>query len=516
MGDDAESDKLYPQPGETLEGKYEIQRVLGTGAMGAVLRATHLLRKAPVALKFMSPKIMSRKGVVDRFLNEGIAASQIDSDHVVKVLDVSKLPSGVPYLVMEYLEGEDLRELLKREGAPGLDDIPRCVHFALQMLRGLQVAHRAGIVHRDMKPANCFVIKKDGEPDFLKIVDFGISKVEQSDAIDLTQEGSALGTPLYMSPEQARSPKDVDARSDLYGVATIFYEMVSGEPPFVPESGTISELFMMLGTEEPASLVETRGDLPSGLWDVVHKGLAKAPDDRFQNAAEMAEALAAYADERSNHVLKQITVKASTGVSRMPPPPGPPTHVDEERPFHPPSSTLAMSEADASVAVLSHVETPLAHAGTVLDDSRAPGVAGASAASKGDAAPAPVADTQQGTVNTLDALEGQRQAITPLLWAAIAIVVVGGAAIGIALRRTDAPAPAASASVVSEPSASTAPPSTRAPLPRVDAAPSASASTAPSAMPGPHATLSPRPAPSAAPKAQPKPKPGLGDIRPNE
>ncbi|MEQ9322778.1 MAG: serine/threonine-protein kinase, partial [Polyangiaceae bacterium] len=163
----------YPQPGEILEGKYEIQRVLGTGAMGAVVRATHMLRQAPVALKFMSPEVMNRPGIVRRFLNEGVAASQIDSDHAVKVYDVCELPSGVPYLVMEYLEGQDLKELLETEGDPGLDDIPRAVHITLQILRGLQVAHRADIVHRDMKPANVFIVTKDGAPDFVKIVDFG-------------------------------------------------------------------------------------------------------------------------------------------------------------------------------------------------------------------------------------------------------------------------------------------------------------------------------------------------------
>ncbi|RLB64095.1 MAG: hypothetical protein DRI90_05465, partial [Deltaproteobacteria bacterium] len=126
--------QLYPKPGEVLEGKYEIQRVLGTGAMGAVFRATHLLRKAPVALKFMSPAIMDKPGIVDRFLNEGVAASQIDSEHVVRVLDVSKLPNGQPYLVLEYLEGEDLSELLERELAGDIIDVERCVYVVLQIL----------------------------------------------------------------------------------------------------------------------------------------------------------------------------------------------------------------------------------------------------------------------------------------------------------------------------------------------------------------------------------------------
>src|SRR6478609_7991829 len=195
----------YPQAGEVIDGKYQVERILGEGGMGAVARATHLLRRAPVALKFMSPMVLSFPGAVDRFLNEGVAASQIDSENVVKVFDVGKLASGAPYLVMECLEGRDLSELLLAEGSPGLTDLPRAVHFVLQALRGLQVAHEAGIVHRDMKPSNCFVIDKDGEPDFVKLLDFGISKVQQPGGGSLTQTNSALGTPLYMSPEQAKS-----------------------------------------------------------------------------------------------------------------------------------------------------------------------------------------------------------------------------------------------------------------------------------------------------------------------
>jgi eukaryotic-like serine/threonine-protein kinase len=333
-------ERHYPLPGEVLEGKYEIQRILGEGAMGAVVRATHVLRKAPVALKFMSPEIMEVAGVVDRFLNEGVAASQIDSEHVVKVLDVSRLETGIPYIVMEYLEGEDLRELLTREGRPGLSDIPRCVHFVLQILRGLQVAHRAGIVHRDMKPANCFIVQKDGEPDFLKLVDFGISKVQQPDAIQLTNAGASLGTPLYMSPEQARSPRDVDSRSDLYAAAVILYELLSGNPPFVPESGTLSELLIRLGTEEPESIETTRTDLPAGLWTAIYRGLAKNPKERYQSAAEMAEALEPFADDRSSSVLRKILARAQSGLSQYPPAQGPPTHVDPKIPFHPPESTV--------------------------------------------------------------------------------------------------------------------------------------------------------------------------------
>ena len=144
--------------------------------MGAVAKATHLLRRAPVALKFMSPAVLALQGAVERFVNEGVAASQIDSDHVVKVFDVGRLPSGAPYLVMEFLDGQRPRPAARAGGRAGSTST-RAVHFALQILRALQTAHASGIIHRDMKPSNCFVIDKDGEPDFVKLVDFGISKV---------------------------------------------------------------------------------------------------------------------------------------------------------------------------------------------------------------------------------------------------------------------------------------------------------------------------------------------------
>src|SRR5580698_7212541 len=146
----------YPQAGEVLEGKYRVEQLLGEGGMGAVAKATHMLRRAPVAIKFMSPAVLALQGAVERFVNEGVAASQIDSDHVVKVFDVGRMPTGAPYLVMEYLEGQDLGQLLTVSG--GRLDLPRSVHFTLQILRALQTAHVAGIIHRDMKPSNCFII----------------------------------------------------------------------------------------------------------------------------------------------------------------------------------------------------------------------------------------------------------------------------------------------------------------------------------------------------------------------
>src|SRR5450432_1286484 len=298
----------YPQPGEVLDGKYRVEHLLGEGGMGAVARATHLLRRAPVALKFMSGAVLALQGAVERFVNEGVAASQIDSDHVVKVFDVGRMPNGAPYLVMEYLDGRDLGQLLEREG--GRLEPTRVVHFGLQILRALQTAHASGIIHRDMKPSNCFVIDKDAEPDFVKLVDFGISKVRTDDAsgrsANLTRTNSALGTPLYMSPEQARSPRDVDHRADLYSVGAILYELLSGRTPYIAESGEYTEILFKLFTTEPEPLRSLRPEVSEGLAAVVHHALVRDPNMRFSSASEMAEALVPFADERSAQVITRV------------------------------------------------------------------------------------------------------------------------------------------------------------------------------------------------------------------
>ncbi len=485
----------YPAPGEVLEDKYEIQDVLGSGAMGAVVRARHRLRQAPVALKFMSADVLHKRDVVERFLNEGVAASKIDSEHVVKVYDVSKLPTGQPYLVMEFLEGSDLAAILKKGGKRGFDDVSRAIHFSLQMLRGLQVAHRAGIVHRDMKPANCFVIGKEGDHDFLKIVDFGISKVKKDDdeGIALTQAGSALGTPLYMSPEQARSPKDVDPRSDLWGVAAITYEMLCGKPPFIPESGTLSELFVMLGVEDPPDLDARRPDLPEGLWDAVRRGLEKNPDERYQSAEAFAEALAPYADARSDYVTAKLLRTTNHGI-RL-------------------TSTARRTNADGARTLDRNVDglQQVSMQGTLLMDRGDPNAARQETINRApvtlppsapDLAPrasdTTVSDTGQGTVRETLA-ETQTQRSTPLVYAIAVVAVAATAAAAWALGQATAP----SAANPAPPPAVTTPSGTGSDT-RTDG-------SEPSNPPSNTSSLAPDPAPATTngtPPTTPSPTPG--------
>lgn len=294
----------YPGPGDVVDA-WVVDKILGEGGMGCVARAYHGRLQTPVAIKFMNPQFMTFPGAVERFLNEGRASSRIKSDHVVPVTHAGETSSGIPYLVMECLDGLDLSDLLRRDGTPGLP-VARAVHFVLQVLRALQAAHAVGIIHRDMKPSNCFVVNNDGEEDFVKILDFGISKVAQPGSASLTQTNSALGTPLYMSPEQAKSPRDVDGRSDLYSVGVILYELLTGQTPFNSESGEFTEILFKLFTADPPPVKSLRPDLPDALAAVVHKALAREVGDRYATPLEMAEALAPFAGEHSQSVVARM------------------------------------------------------------------------------------------------------------------------------------------------------------------------------------------------------------------
>jgi serine/threonine protein kinase len=299
---------LFPAEGDVLLDKYAVERVLGEGGMGAVLRAQHVLRRVPVALKFIHPNVLAIPGAVERFYNEAVAASRIANEHVVQILDVDRIPSGVPFIVMEFLEGRDLASLLYE--APGHTlPVPRAVHITIQTLRALSAAHRAGVVHRDMKPSNVFLVDRDGDTDFVKLVDFGISKVRADSSeneASLTQVNSTLGTPLYMAPEQARSAREVDARSDIYSVAVMLYEMLAGRTPYVPETGEFTEVLYKLFTSEPPSLRELRPGLDADLVAVVERAMRKDPAQRYESAAAFAADLAVFADERSVNELHRL------------------------------------------------------------------------------------------------------------------------------------------------------------------------------------------------------------------
>ena len=275
------------EPGTLLLGKYRIDRVIGEGGMGVVALAHHVQLDQPVAIKFLLPQVLDNPDVVQRFLREAQAAVKLRSEHVARVSDVGTLETGAPYMVMEFLDGMDLGELLTQQGAlvPGL-----AVDFMLQACEALAEAHALGIVHRDIKPANFFITSRASGAPLLKVLDFGISKSAVTVDEGLTSTQAIMGTPAYMSPEQMRSTKHVDARADIWAVGVVLHESLSGRRPFSGE--TFSALCLQVAMDPPEPLTMP---LPPGLADVVARCMEKDPDARFQNVAELAAALAPFA-----------------------------------------------------------------------------------------------------------------------------------------------------------------------------------------------------------------------------
>jgi serine/threonine-protein kinase len=289
--------------GEVLAGKYRVERVLGRGGMGVVVAATHLQLDQRVALKFLLPQALQHPEMVARFSREARAAAKLRSEHVAKVVDVGTLESGIPYIVMEYLEGGDLSSHLAREGPLS---VGRAAALALEACEGLAEAHALGIVHRDLKPANLFLARMPDRTECLKILDFGISKVVSpgQTGFNMTQTGAVMGSPYYMSPEQMRSSRTVDMRADIWSLGVILFELVSGRVPF--DAPSLPQLCGMILSDPPPGLGQWRSDAPARFQAIVSRCLEKEPSSRFQTVAELAVALSEFAPPASARSVDRI------------------------------------------------------------------------------------------------------------------------------------------------------------------------------------------------------------------
>jgi eukaryotic-like serine/threonine-protein kinase len=277
--------------GEILAGKYRVERVLGMGGMGVVVAATHLDLLELRALKFMLPTALDNAEAVERFLREARAAARLRSEHVARVHDVGRLDTGAPYMVMEYLAGADLGSILKQRGSI---PAPEVALYAIQACSALAEAHGAGIIHRDLKPANLFLTRRpDGSP-CIKVLDFGISKVSGPGSdFEMTKTHAVLGSPHYMSPEQMRSARNVDARSDVWSLGVILYKLTTGKAPFRGQN--ITELIAAVLEGAPPPPSQLRAGLPVALDAVIARCLARKPEARFQSVTELAAALMPFA-----------------------------------------------------------------------------------------------------------------------------------------------------------------------------------------------------------------------------
>ena len=273
-------------PGTLLGGKFRIGRLLGEGGMGAVYEVTHEVTHHQRALKLLHAEVQRFPGIVARFLREASAAGRVGNAHIIETFDGGTLDSGEPYLVMELLRGEPLRNLIDRKRL-GLGEMADLVGQACE---GVQAAHDAGIVHRDLKPENLFVIDQGGRP-FVKILDFGVSKFDlgQPDELVLTVAGSMIGTPYYMSPEQVRGEPNLDARADVYALGVILYECATGQRPF--DAPTLPHLSVLIHQGVYTPLSSLRPDLPASFGRLVARAMALEPAQRFPTPRDLGAAL---------------------------------------------------------------------------------------------------------------------------------------------------------------------------------------------------------------------------------
>jgi serine/threonine-protein kinase len=341
------------KPGDIIEGKYRIVRLLGEGGMGAVYAGENIRIRHKVAIKVLHAGIATNKDVVARFEREAQAAGHIGSEHIVEVLDLGDLGDGERFMVMEFLEGESLAQRLEKSRRIAPQDLFR---IALQLFTGLRDAHAAGIIHRDLKPDNVFLLRqRGGVRDFVKIVDFGISKFQVDAHSSATRTGSVLGTPAYMSPEQARGSRGIDHRTDLYAAGVILYECLTGSLPFDGE--TANEVLFKVVLEEPKPIEELAPDLDPTMVAIVKKAMARDPEQRYQSATEVQQALLEWAGAAgvapANLTLSGIDGIVTSGASAS---------VLQSRAHFTPAGSLAAPEqppaADGRVSVQVTPATP--------------------------------------------------------------------------------------------------------------------------------------------------------------
>lgn len=277
-------------PGSLFQGKYRVEHVLGEGGMGVVVAATHVTLGQKVAIKFLRGAGAMKSEVIERFVREARAAARIQGRHVAKVIDVGADDRGLPYMVMEYLDGEDLAQRLQ---SVGILSIPEACRWVIQACEAIAEAHAAGIVHRDLKPSNLFLARQPSGEHIVKVLDFGISKdLTAAPAESLTRTTAVMGTAFYMSPEQLQSAKHVDRRTDIWCLGVILYELLAGRVPFDAE--TLPEVIGLILTNRPPPIEQLRPEVPPALAAAVRRAMTSNLTQRYRTVAELAADLAPF------------------------------------------------------------------------------------------------------------------------------------------------------------------------------------------------------------------------------
>jgi serine/threonine-protein kinase len=479
-----------PQPGDVIAGKFQVEEVLGAGGMGVVIAARHLVLRQRVAVKLLLPQALRLPDASARFVREARAAVAIQSEHVARVLDVGALDSGAPYMVMEFLAGTDMAKVLRRRGPL---PIPEAIDFVLQAGEAIAEAHALGIVHRDLKPGNLFLTTRPEGSPLVKVLDFGLSKMtlpeDGAPEASLTATDLVMGSPHYMSPEQVRSLKRVDARTDVWALGVILYEMLCGRRPF--PGASLTAVSASIVADQPPSVRGQRWDVPEALEAAIMGCLEKDPDRRTPTVAHLAQALAPFAPPSAWPSVERIVRLLSVGPALT-------------------ASGAGLPRAEA--ASISGTRPSLVNAAPAASEmASAPSAAAAASVDAMVDAPTTV------RASTWDRSQriSQRSRIA---WIAAGSGVLLAAVIAIAwTRRTPAPSPstpaAAPSAVASEPAAaapieSTVPTAT--PPEVAPAPPPAASSAAPAPQPSaaPRQASAPPVAKTAAPKAPAKPRKG--------
>jgi serine/threonine-protein kinase len=477
------------QKGDLIRGKYRLVRLLGDGGMGSVFEAYHEGLGTRVAIKVLHPDLARRAGLVERFLREARVSAQIKSANVVQVMDVERTDDGVAYIVMELLEGEPLSSALERERK---FSVGVACDYGIQILRALEAAHALGVVHRDLKPENVFVTFVSGKP-LLKLIDFGIAKAREMDsqAKNLTVAGVVMGTPEYMSPEQAHSADKVDARSDIYAVGVMLYEMISGARPVTGEDAHLVAIKIQRGEVRP--LVHAAPGVPPDLAGIVHRAMAARPELRFSSATELRLALEA------SVAGKRATTAGATGGS---------FEATQAGPGGVASATVMGAPANQTFRTASH--TPVAMTGGYGPVWQGSGGA-------------PAAPSPGGAPRMASGYEPRSRRKGSSVWLLIALpVLLGGGIVaafafngssGAPSSPPPTPTPSAvpdSVASITANSAAPAPPPNATVTPLLPATPvphAAAPASGPLPTPKPHPSSSPSAAPSAAEPSSPFPFP---------